>query len=88
MFLECLGSLLFTLLQGLGLGMPVACGVWAVRRFGRGWKGALPPLAAAGGRAEMAGQLPQSGKDPWWQGFFLTSEFIDIQYLYIVFQMR
>lgn len=150
MFLECLGSLLFTLLQGLGLGMSVACGVWAVRRFGRGWKGALPPLAgallgllfqaaacragffwasaaaastgeiplpwvllwllgltaaaflavaavgifalsclaAAGGRAEMAGQPPQSGKDPWWQGFFLTSKFIDIQYLYIVFQMR
>ncbi len=88
MFLECLGSLLFTLLQGLGLGMSGACCVWAVRRFGRGWKGALPPLAAAGGRAEMAGQLPQSGKDPWWQGFFLTSEFIDIQYLYIVFQMR
>lgn len=127
MSLECLGSLLFTLLQGLGLGMSVACGVWAVRRFGRGWKGALPPLAgallgllfqaaacragvfwasaaasstgeiplpwvllwllgltaavflavaavgifalsclaAAGGRAEMAGQPPQSGKDPW-----------------------
>ena len=47
MFLECLGSLLFTLLQGLGLGMSVACGVWAVRRFGRGWKGALSPLAGA-----------------------------------------